>query len=325
MTDVFIEFDRQLGRKVFRPDRSKDESKMSLASNEGVIMKKLVGSLRALWRSSKNRGFDDKVTELKSYLLPSPCKDDDDSDGPSPRSPSGSDNEGEEGVDSDGEGEEMVEGWEEDEKEAGSGATVSDSDSCPEVVENQADDESDTPMSDEVSNHQPLADESSDSKLLRARTLELGEEPSESSDSEDSMHRCSQVSSGWMGRAIAAGNKMDRERKEKEAAEEAERSKKEKIDMLMDEIRKDLEKEMDCELKGTEMWVGYADWCRHAFNTYGDNVYDHLATVENYQSFVSHFKSQDIRACIFESSHERLVNLDHHLNLHVNRHLNQPG
>ena len=98
---------------------------------------------------------------------------------------------------------------------------------------------------------------------------------------------------------------MDRERKEKEAAEEAERSRKEKLDMMVDEIRKDLEKQMDCdgELQGTEMWVEYAKWCKDAFNTYGDNVYDHLATVENFQAFVRYNKSQDMnRVCIFESS-----------------------
>eukprot|EP00435_Cladocopium_sp_Y103_P042981 s92_g12.t1 len=238
LTDVFVGFDRQLGLKVFKPDRNKGE--------EG----------------------DQDESEVEEE-----------------------DHEEDEG--------EVEEGGEENEEEVGPAVIEPDSDSCPAVAKaldstdepmSEADAESDTPMSDEVSN-QPLAD----SKLLRAGTLELGEAPSEPSDSEDSMHRCSQVSSGWMGRAVAAGNKLDRERKEKEASEEAERFRKSKIDMMVDEICKDLEKEMDCELKGTELWMGYADWCRHAFEANGDHVYGHLATEESYQSFLRHRKSQDIR------------------------------
>lgn len=45
---------------------------MSLAGIEGLKMKKLVGSLRSLWRSSRERGHDDRITDLKSYLRPSP-------------------------------------------------------------------------------------------------------------------------------------------------------------------------------------------------------------------------------------------------------------
>ena len=75
LTDVFLDFDRQMQANVFKPDRSKlKESKMSLASNEAVIMKKLVGALRSLWRSSQEKGCDEKVTELKGYVLPSPLR-----------------------------------------------------------------------------------------------------------------------------------------------------------------------------------------------------------------------------------------------------------
>ena len=86
MTDVFLFLDRLLEGNLFRPKPKTTESKMSLAGMEGLKMKKLVGSLRALWRSSKKYGADDRITELKGYLRPSPSPqrhnedDDDDSD-----------------------------------------------------------------------------------------------------------------------------------------------------------------------------------------------------------------------------------------------------
>eukprot|EP00435_Cladocopium_sp_Y103_P032089 s1037_g8.t1 len=45
---------------------------MSLAGVEGLKSKKLMGALRALWGSSGVDGFDNRVTELKSYLKASP-------------------------------------------------------------------------------------------------------------------------------------------------------------------------------------------------------------------------------------------------------------
>eukprot|EP00435_Cladocopium_sp_Y103_P046113 s17_g13.t1 len=45
---------------------------MSLAACEGVKAKRLIGSLRALWRSSKMKGHNQRVTHLKSFLRESP-------------------------------------------------------------------------------------------------------------------------------------------------------------------------------------------------------------------------------------------------------------
>lgn len=58
-------------KNVFKP--TKTMNRMALAANEGVILKKLIGSLRSLWRSS-SKGSDDRISELKSYLLPSPAR-----------------------------------------------------------------------------------------------------------------------------------------------------------------------------------------------------------------------------------------------------------
>lgn len=70
LTDIFLRLDAQLGKKVFRPTRV--QSRTSLAANEGVKAKRLIGSLRALWRSSPDKGQDAKITELKSFLQASP-------------------------------------------------------------------------------------------------------------------------------------------------------------------------------------------------------------------------------------------------------------
>ena len=74
LTDVFLRFDQLNDRKVFRPTAATPD-RLTLAANEGVKTKRLIGSLRALWRSSKVNGQDDRITELKSFLLPSPRRD----------------------------------------------------------------------------------------------------------------------------------------------------------------------------------------------------------------------------------------------------------
>ena len=45
---------------------------MSLAAIEAVKAKRILGALRALWRSSPQGGHDQRVTHLKTFLLSSP-------------------------------------------------------------------------------------------------------------------------------------------------------------------------------------------------------------------------------------------------------------
>ena len=72
LTDVFLFLDKLLGGNLLRTKPKTRETKMSLAGMEGLKMKRLIGSLRALWRSSQKYGSDDRITELKGYLRPSP-------------------------------------------------------------------------------------------------------------------------------------------------------------------------------------------------------------------------------------------------------------
>ena len=54
-------------------DPAKKLSKMDLAADEAVKLKRLTGGIRTLWRSSEN-AHHPKVTELKALLRPSPRK-----------------------------------------------------------------------------------------------------------------------------------------------------------------------------------------------------------------------------------------------------------
>ena len=51
MVDVFLRVDKLMQKKPLQP-RSSSESKTSLASGEARKLKKLIGALRNLWRSS---------------------------------------------------------------------------------------------------------------------------------------------------------------------------------------------------------------------------------------------------------------------------------
>ena len=66
--------------KLLKP-QTKTDSVMSLAGVEGLELKKLIGALRSLWCSSRTAGFDDRITELKGYLRPSPGDPDEDENG----------------------------------------------------------------------------------------------------------------------------------------------------------------------------------------------------------------------------------------------------
>ena len=241
MTDVWIYLDKLLDRKLFKP--TPDQSRMSLAGVEGLKMKKLVGALRALWRSSKEFGSDERITDLKSFLRASPSpqrgppSDDEragsDSPGPDeaasdPESTSDNDHDpieddeplpdhadadpiedaesmegGDDGEPVDGDGEsidgESIHG---DESQAG--------ESCPASAE-------ELPEASCAHGDPPAQDAGASQDSLIAPTLKLGgsdsssqcsqseEEAvvsSEEGEQEEEEWRDSQVSSGWLGKAL---------------------------------------------------------------------------------------------------------------------------
>lgn len=191
MTDVFLALDGLLGKKLFHPDRKAGEDRMRVAGREALKCKRLVGALRALWRSSKE-SHDDRVHHLKTFLRASPTRcaapPSEPGEEPAPALADGSSSEG-------------------DQESGSSRSDMSDDGSVPR-------DPSVEPENEPVGNL--TESDSSDNKskashgTLSADTLELGKEASveEVSDTDSENYRDSQVSSGWMGKAIMWGNKM---------------------------------------------------------------------------------------------------------------------
>lgn len=77
--------DEKLDKKMFRPDVKKMETRMSCAAIEACKAKKLYGALRALWRSSNVNGADARITHLKSFVAPSPKRDEVEGEGETER------------------------------------------------------------------------------------------------------------------------------------------------------------------------------------------------------------------------------------------------
>ena len=319
MTDVFLMVDKLLDFKLFKPSKQREETRVSLAGVEGLKTKKLMGALRALWRSSKQQGSDQKITELKSFLRPSPVprrgvpsSDDEpaeDEDGEVENEGEGDECEGGEGGSADegehesadeGEHESADEGEHEsadegeyesaDESErAGEGGGAEAGDGSPLAEDGyESDDMRDEVLSTDAKPCPPSSDnedqESHDT--LTAKTVRLGgssESEDEGSESDDpDLQQDSQVSSGWLGKAYMAHNALENVAKNKEEKEEW-------LNKVVYGVKQDLDAQCVAELGhriSLEAWAGYAVWCHNAFEQYGHQVYGQLASLENFISWI---------------------------------------
>lgn len=266
LTDVFIWFDGVImNKKVFKPDYKKKESRMSLASNEAVVMKRLISALRALWRSSQNRGLDNHITDLKSYLRASPSPEAGSPVAPAVADRSSSDEEDD--LESDhGSGEAIV---------AHSESDTSDGDVSQSV------DTLDAPTL-QLGEQSPTTEKDgsgSDSDSLSGETV-ASRTPSDQRDS--------QVSSGWLGKCYMAENARAR-------AEAAKERRNNQLDTWIRGVKSELESDLNTELDG-ELWDGYYTFARKAFKDYGESVYGRLANAHFYRGWVRGQKSKD---CLF--------------------------
>ncbi|CAK9004360.1 unnamed protein product [Durusdinium trenchii] len=74
LTDVFLYVDLIFkGNLLVNPSPDQQKDKMTIAAEEAVKLKRLVSTIRGLWRSSET-GNHPRVSELKSMLRPSPRK-----------------------------------------------------------------------------------------------------------------------------------------------------------------------------------------------------------------------------------------------------------
>eukprot|EP00435_Cladocopium_sp_Y103_P045297 s2664_g13.t1 len=272
LTDIYLELDRLLDMKVFRP--TKEQSRLDLAAIEGCKTKKCLGALRTLWRSSGDKGHNDRVTHLKSLLVPSPRRgrnheeEQEEQDEPAPLD----DDQGAEREDPEPENEECeeegeLEGCQEEQEESGeSGDEVSLA--SQDVAPTSQDD---------------VASASQDSgSHLNSPTLRLddchGHEVEVSSmSSEDSMPPDSQVpGAGWMGRAMMAFRPLERQEKEEE-------KRRDQIKKTVGDIRFELMAQCRGEQEDYDLevsWHSYKDFCFDAIQTHGEDVIEKLASKE---------------------------------------------
>ena len=244
-------------------------------------MKKLVGALRALWRSSKIGGADDNIAKLKTYLRasPSPAREN------APAQPladqaDSSDHDGGEVPEGGADGEGSDDGYlsndesdsaiQDDVSDRGAPSVNDENEEGEDVSEND-DGEPASDLDEPACSHDQDSREPASQDSLTAPTLMLGEEPSQeevSSDDEDLWHdsQLEKSGAGWLGKAYNTYNAMDKE--EKKQVEMAK---------LLDDIRGDLETEIGTSLEGAKVWTDYAVWCRHALESYGNQVYSMLA------------------------------------------------
>lgn len=302
LTDMFIYFHGLMDRRIFHPDTAKNETITSLASEEGVLMKKLVGSLRALWRSSKDGGYDERVKELKSWCKPSPNK-------------SSSKSEAAEGSQDD-QGQAEPENEAEDEK-CEDVERVEESGDVGEELEEESGEESDV-MEDsdggevEAGPQEAGPQEPPTPESLKAPTIRLDdarESPAATTDEDEMSEEASsctgpisdeeeelpdsQVSSGWLGKTIAWEN-------EQKYLERLDREHKQKVEYQLRSMQYEIEEALKEDI-GTKclVWQGYKEWARKALIRHGHAAYGHLASVKTWKDWCraeAHEKQQQAEA-----------------------------
>ena len=298
--------------RLLIPNKEKGETKVSLAGAEARKMKALMGALRALWRSTAERGIDLRVTELKTLLQPSPTR---------AKAPPSEEGESEDVRNSDDDADHTgYQASEHHSDHSGNESDVSEAsvpqqpeDSLVEKPASDSEDEGDepspVPLADQgPDEEQPLSSqESVDS--LNAPTLQLGKSESEGgvsdnedvpkatqseSESEDGSPlssssidmRDSQVSSGWMGKCIMADNAVKKAREERRRQDNH-------VSRVVGDIIVDVDRSLPFDLMGTVAGDMYANYCRQSVERYGDGVYGSLASTEIFNHWLSQQKPED--------------------------------
>eukprot|EP00438_Fugacium_kawagutii_P027028 Skav231828 [mRNA] locus=scaffold7912:2348:3493:- [translate_table: standard] len=91
VADAFLQLDKRLGGSLLKP-QSREEDKLRLAGREALKVKRLVGALRALWRSSAY-SHDERIAQLKALIQASPQRKRPEVAPPLPEPPQHHDNE----------------------------------------------------------------------------------------------------------------------------------------------------------------------------------------------------------------------------------------
>ena len=306
LTDIYLALDRLCGRKVFRP--TKTQSRIDLAAIEGCKTKKCLGALRTLWRSSGDRGHNDRVTHLKSLLMPSPRRERNQNEGEEPVGAVEDDDQGARVEDSENEGPEAEEEPENEgseqapenegseQEEEGQGEEVESPEEGDDVAATSPEDSS-PPSHDDVSPASQDSGSHRNSPTLRlddcyGDVSDLASEVS-SISSEDSMPPDSQVpGAGWMGRAMMAARRLEKQEKEEE-------EKRARINSIIGDIRTMLFAECHGHDEGADLelsWDSYKGFCLDAIQSYGEDVCHKLATMEFFFKWLREEKAAPAQA-----------------------------
>ena len=282
---------------------------MSLAACEGVKSKRLIGSLRALWRSSPGKGHNQRVTHLKSILVASPERQRPAAVDAPPADP-----------------EPQVSDEDDEEPAADDGSSDESSPPSPnrealvEVgsnVESEHEDSESNPPSPnrealvEVGSNVESEDGESNASSLKAPTLRLDdcredeseEHPTTQSDSsvtsdegshspvyEDAFEAGdSQVpGSGWMGRAMMNHRKIVEPVDKNKEMKKRDQSVRNYVAL----IQAGLKEQLGPHCVDGELWDMYADWCSESLRRHGDIVYEQMASAEFFHGWCREQKAQ---------------------------------
>lgn len=293
LTDIILMLDRKLGKKALKPDLKRHQTKMSLAAEEAVKAKRLLGALRSLWRSSAIKGQDGNITHLKSFLSSSPQQQR--NVGTLPLDPP-AEGRGDEGT------ENGVDDGRSDDESDGSSSFHSDPSDHPECDDEYDEmpapsNRADTAGAEEVDCSQATSIDSSGAAsggTLDASTLQLGTPtpPSPASvvddDSDSENFRDSQIpGAGWMGQAMIASRHLEKEEKERMEIHN-------RLTCLVSSIREMLGyKLFPAESAEGVQMEDYAAWCYQALKKHGEVIYDKLVDVEFFKRWALQQKKSE--------------------------------
>ena len=306
LTDAFLLLDKRMEKKLFRPSRELNETRMGLAAVEAVKAKRLLGALRSLWRSSPWHGQDTRITHLKSYLMQSPnrragraalpdageapaaaaapaAEQDEESEGDESR---GDENGGDERGGDESGGDES-EGGEKEGDESGDSEVEMLGPSAPTSPGDGARDDSSSDVYAPTLRLDDCRDPSPPYQMVEACSSE-----SDSSDGESP--KDSQVpGAGWMGKAMMNARHLEREEAEQAELEQ-------RLGHLLGVIQESLERQLGNEhtLDGT-LWHQYEKWCYEAMKDHGEQAFDKLSQLEFFQRWVREQKATPAEDCPF--------------------------
>lgn len=303
LTDAFLVLDKRMEKKLFRPSRELNETRMGLAAVEAVKAKRLLGALRSLWRSSPGHGQDTRITHLKSYLMQSPnrragraalpdageapaaaaapaAEQDEESEGDESRGDeSGGDERGGDESGGDESGGHESESDEKEGDESGDSEVEMLGPSAPTSPGDGARDDSSSDVYAPTLRLDDCRDPSPPYQMVEACSSE-----SDSSDGESP--KDSQVpGAGWMGKAMMNARHLEREEAEQAELEQ-------RLGHLLGVIQESLERQLGNEhtLDGT-LWHQYEKWCYEAMKDHGEQAFDKLSQLEFFQRWVREQKA----------------------------------